>query len=76
MPHIYTSRLPTFLEFHDYVLQHGSAEEQLVHLTPDPSSPEKIALYQKWIESQQISSHTFVDENGNSTVLFDNTDVG
>jgi len=75
MKHVYTSLKPTFLEWHEFVLKHGSLEEQMVHAT-DGFNAEKAALYTKWIEAEQIMSHKTVAEDGTETVIFDNTNVG
>lgn len=70
MPHIYTSAKPSFLEWDMWVHQNGTDEEKLIHAT-EASSPEKLALYQKWIAAEQINSHKFVAENGEETLFFD-----
>lgn len=71
MPHTYTSAKSDFLQWDMWVHQNGTDEEKLIH-AQEPDSPEKLALYNKWIAAEQINSHKFVDDNGVETIFFDN----
>lgn len=73
--HVYTSLKPSFLEFHEYVNQHGSEEEKATHGSGDPTSAEYLALYKKWLVAEQIQTHKFVDDNGEEFFLPPPTDA-
>lgn len=73
--HVYTSLKPSFLEFHEYVNQYGTAEEQSVHGSGDPASVEYMALYKKWIAAEQIQTHKVVEDDGDEIFLPPPSDV-
>lgn len=68
MPHIYTSAKGEFVPFDMWVRNTGNDMDEVHHNSP-VDTPEKIAVYKRWIEAEQITSHKFIDENGNETVF-------
>lgn len=61
--HIYESNLPTFLEWRAWVSENCTPEELECFLSEDfPISPEKHALYLRWVADQQITKHTIMQD--------------
>lgn len=64
--HVYTSALPEFKSWHDWA-QDSLSEAELTIYETEADSAEKLALYERWIIDQKITSHT-VSEDGNEVV--------
>lgn len=60
--HVYESAKGTeFLSWHDWANQILSKEELDIYLTEEMSE-EKLALYTRWIEEEQINKHTILED--------------
>lgn len=64
--HVYTSsKGESFLSWHQWALATLSGEDLALYLDTtnvDPLSPEKIILYKRWIEEEQIKTHVVIED--------------
>jgi hypothetical protein len=61
----YTSALPEFLSWQEWaVTTLTDAELAIYHEETDPMSAEKIALYERWVIDQKLTSHIETDTKG------------
>ena len=73
--HVYTSsKGESFLSWHEWALSTLSEEDLETYIHPDPEgepmSVAKLALYNRWVQEEKITSHV-VMENGKEIMVHD-----
>lgn len=57
--HVYTSANDSFLSWSDWVIEFGTIEDKLAHMSEE-FTEEKKELYERWLEDQKITSYKHI----------------